>query len=108
MQVEQHLLLEVVLSIIDRDAVIVPVQPVDQSRNRRFVQVAQVGGGLARLLSEHERLRVDEPKAVDDDFALDRLDRVDHDAHRPRVELLERLLRVNIRPRKPAVLCRLV
>jgi hypothetical protein len=47
-------------------------------------------------------LRVDEAESVDDDLALDGLDRVDDYSDGARCELLERLLRVDINAREPA------
>ena len=67
-----------------------------------FVQVAEVRGGLARFLAQHERLRVDEAEGVDDDFALDGLDGVDDDGDGARGELLEGLLRVDVDGGEPA------
>ena len=66
------------------------------------MEVANVGGGLSGLLAHEEELRVDEAEGVDDHLALDRLNRVDHDGHAPRVELLKALLGLNINPRQPA------
>lgn len=37
----------------------------------------------------YEHLRVDQSEGIDDDLALDRLDRVDDDGHCARVELLK-------------------
>ena len=90
------------LPIRDSHRVVVPVQPVDQRLDRRLVQTAQIRGGLPRLLAEHHRLRTDAPKRVDHDLTLHRLDRIDHHRHGPRVERLERLLRVDVHPRQPA------
>jgi hypothetical protein len=58
-----------------------PIQPMDQGLNTRFVQVADVGSGLPRFLVEQHELRVDGPESVDDYFALDGLDRVNDDGH---------------------------
>ena len=92
-QVEEHALLELRLAIRDRDRVVVAVQAVDQGLDRRLLQVPDVGRRLARLDAHHDLLRVDGPERVDDDLALDRLDRVDDDGDRAGVQLLEGLRR---------------
>lgn len=51
----------------------------DQRLDARLVQVAQIRGGLARLLAHHDGGGGDEPEGIDDDFALDGLDGVDDD-----------------------------
>lgn len=78
------------------------VQTMDKGLNGRLVEVTDVGCGLARFLAKHERLRVDEAEGIDDDLALDRLDRVDDDGDGARGELLKRLLRVDIDTGQPA------
>ncbi len=55
--------------------------------------MAEVGGGLPRLLSHHQQLRVDGPEGVDDHLALHALDGVNDDCDRARVQLLEGLVR---------------
>lgn len=85
----QHALLEGGLAVADADAVVVTVEAVDESLDRWLVEVAQVGGGLAGLLSEHEGLWVDEAEGIDDDLALDGLDGVDDHGDGAGSELLE-------------------
>jgi hypothetical protein len=58
--------------------------------------MTQVAGALAGLLAHHQELWVDESEGIDDDFALDRLDRVNDDGDGAGVQLLERLLGVDI------------
>lgn len=57
----------------------------DESLDRGLVQVAQVAGALTRLLAHHQELRVDQSERIDDDFALDGLNRVDDDSDGSRV-----------------------
>ena len=64
--------------------------------DRRLVEVTNVRSGLARLLTKHKRLRVDQAEGVDDDLALDGLDGVYHDGDGAGSELLEGLLGVDI------------
>jgi len=64
--------------------------------------MSHVRCGLSGLLSEHESLRVDEAEGVDDDLALDGLDRVNDDGDGARCELFEGLLSVDVDARKPA------
>lgn len=102
MQVHQHALLKRCLAVADADAVVVPVQAVNQGLDGRFVEVAKVGRRLPRFLAQHERLWVDEAKGVDDDLALDGLDGVDDDGDGARCELLKGLLRVDVDAGQPA------
>lgn len=61
----------------------------------------QIGGGLARLLTKHQGLWIDEAESVDDDLTLDRLDGVDDNGNSTRSELFERLLGIDIDTRQP-------
>jgi hypothetical protein len=64
--------------------------------------MSDVGCGLSGLLSEHESLRVDEAEGVNDDLALDGLDRVNDDGDSAWCELFEGLLGVDVDAREPA------
>ena len=77
-QIHEHLFFEFIFSIINDNGIVVAVQSVNEGLNTRFLQVSDVGGGLAGLLSHHHELRINESEAVDDDLALDGLDGV-HD-----------------------------
>jgi hypothetical protein len=101
-QVHEHVLLEGGLAVANAYRVIVSVEAVNQSLDRGLVEVSNVGCGLPGFLSEHECLRVDEAEGVNDDLALDGLDRVDDHSDSAGCELLERLLRVDINAREPA------
>lgn len=89
-------------SVVDSDRVVMPVQTVDQSLNRRFVEMAQIGCGLARLLTKHQGLWVDEAESVDDNLTLNGLDRIDDNGDSTRSELFEGLLGVDIDTGQPA------
>ena len=101
-QVHQHVLFQARLAVIDADAVVMPVEAVDERLDGGLVQVAEVGGRLPGLVAHHERLRVDEAEGVDDDLALDGLDGVDDDGDGARGQLLEGLLRVDVDGGEPA------
>lgn len=58
--------------------------------------MTNVGCGLAWLVAHHEGLWVDKTEGIDDDFTLDRLNRVNNDGDGARSKLLERLLRVDV------------
>ena len=91
MQVHKHSLFQLRLAIIDRKRVVVPVQAVDQSLDGRFLDVSDVGRGLAGLGALDDGVRVDEAEGVDDDLALDGLYRVDDDGDGAGVEGFEGL-----------------
>lgn len=78
------------------------VQAMDKSLDRRFVEMTQIRCGLTRLLAHDNGLWCDESEGINDDFALDGLDGVDHDGNGARGELFEGLLGVDIDGRKPA------
>lgn len=101
-QIHQHVLLQPRLPIVDRDAVVVAVETVDESLDRGFVQVAQVRGCLPWFLAHHDRLGLNETESINDNLALHRLDRVDDNGHGTRGELLKGLLGVDVDGRKPA------
>lgn len=64
--------------------------------------MAQVGCTLSRLLTQHQRLRVDETEGVNDDLSLDGLYGIDDDGDSAGCQLLERLLGVDIDRGEPA------
>ncbi len=78
------------------------VKTMDKSLDRWFVEVTQVGGCLSGLLSEHERLRIDESESVNNDLSFHRLNWVYNDGNGSGGKLLEGLLSVDIDAGKPA------
>lgn len=101
-QVHQHVLLQSSLPVVDRNAVVVAIQAVDESLDRGLVQVSQVRCCLARLLTHHNSLGLNETEGINDDLALHGLNRVDDDGDGARSQLLEGLLGVDIDRREPA------
>mmetsp|Transcript_3142 Transcript_3142/g.7971 ORF Transcript_3142/g.7971 Transcript_3142/m.7971 type:complete len:340 (-) Transcript_3142:11-1030(-) len=101
-KVHKHLLLELALAVRNRDGIVVPVQPVDQSLYGGLVEVPDDRCGLPGLLPQHDHLRVDAAKSVDHHLPLHALDRIHHHRHGTLVERLKTLLRVDVHPRKPA------
>lgn len=65
------------------------VEAVDEGLDGRFVDVADVGGSLTRLIASNNGLRLDEPEGVDDNLSFHRLNRVDHDGDRAGVKRLK-------------------
>ena len=59
-----HLLLELVFPVVDGDGVVVPVEAMDEGLDRGLLQMAQVGGGLAWLLSQHHHVWVDQSEGI--------------------------------------------
>lgn len=70
-QIHQHGLLELRLSVGDGNGVIMPVQAMNQSLNTGFVDMTDIGCCLAGLLAHDDTVRVDESEGVDHDLALD-------------------------------------
>ncbi len=101
-EVHEHILLEPGFSVLDSDAVVMPVQPVYQGLDAGFVEMAQVGGGLSRFLAHHEGLGGDEAECVDYHFPLDGLDGIDHYSDGAGGELFEGLLGVDVDGGEPA------
>lgn len=65
------------------------VKAVNKRLDRRFVEMSQIGCTLARFLAEHERLWVDETESINDDFALNGLNRINNNGNSSRGQLLE-------------------
>lgn len=70
-EIEQHLLLKFVLSIINCDRVVVSVQAMDQCLDAWLVQVTDIGGCLARFVAHCCGLGIDQTESINDDLALD-------------------------------------
>lgn len=90
-EVEQHFVVEVVLVGADDHGIVVTVETVDEGLDAGLLEVADHGGGLARLEAHHEALRADEAEGVHDDLAAHALHRVHHHGDAARVELFEAL-----------------
>ena len=58
--------------------------------------MAKITCALTWLLAHHKELRIDQAKGINNDLTLNRLDRIDNDGDRTRVQLLEGLLSVNV------------
>jgi hypothetical protein len=69
--------------------VVLSIQIVYQSLNTRLVQMPNVTRRLPCLLSTHDRMRIDSPERINNDFSPDGLNRIDNDGDGARVQLLE-------------------
>mmetsp|Transcript_24751 Transcript_24751/g.57698 ORF Transcript_24751/g.57698 Transcript_24751/m.57698 type:complete len:266 (-) Transcript_24751:471-1268(-) len=96
MQVHQHLFFQFVLTIINDNRIIMSVEAMNQSLNRRFLQMTNIGRGLSWLLSQHHQLGIDQAKAINHHLAFDGLDGIHHESDSSRVECLKRRLCVNV------------
>mmetsp|Transcript_10239 Transcript_10239/g.21461 ORF Transcript_10239/g.21461 Transcript_10239/m.21461 type:complete len:286 (+) Transcript_10239:190-1047(+) len=101
-QIHEHLLLQLILPVINHNRIIMPIQPMNQCLNRRFMQMPNIRGSLPRLLPQHHQLGINQPKTIDDHLPLDRLNRIHHQRHRPGIQSLKRTLRIDIRRTQPA------
>lgn len=72
-----------------------------------LVQVTEIRCGLSWFVAHHEGLRVDQPKGIDDNFALDGLYWIDNDSNGTWGELFKRLLGIDIDGRQPAAKARM-
>lgn len=106
-KIHEHVLLQGSLAIVDANRVIVPVEAVDKSLYRRLVEVTQVGCALSRLLTEHQRLWVDESEGIDNDLAFDGLYGIDNDGDCAGCQLLEGLLGIDVDRGEPAAEARM-
>jgi hypothetical protein len=59
--------------------------------DRRLVQVTESRRGLARLLTKHHDLRIDQSECIDHHLAFDTLNRINDNGHRTRIERFEAL-----------------
>lgn len=69
------------------------VKTVDEGLNGGLVNVTDVRGCLPRLLTQDDSMGVDETEGINDDLALDRLDRIYDHGNRARIQGFERLTR---------------
>lgn len=58
--------------------------------------MTDIGRRLARFLSHDDGIGIDESKGIDDDFAWDRLDWIDDNCNCSRLQLLKRLLCIDV------------
>mmetsp|Transcript_17893 Transcript_17893/g.36694 ORF Transcript_17893/g.36694 Transcript_17893/m.36694 type:complete len:256 (+) Transcript_17893:205-972(+) len=101
-KIHQHLLFQLAFPVADRDGIVMPVETVNQSLDRRLVEVADDRRRLSWLLPQHHHLRVDGTKGIDDNLSLDRLNRVHDHSDCSLIQRLEALLRVDINAGEPA------
>lgn len=122
-QIEQHLLFQVVSAVSNRNRVVVTIEAVDQSLNRWLLQVTDVRSGLPRLLVQGNRLRIDGAEGIDDDLgqvknkvyaqhieiylSLDRLNWINHNGDCTIRQRLKALLCIDIDSRQPATKSRM-
>lgn len=85
MQVHQHRLFKVRLAVIHHDRIIVPIQPMDEGLDARFVDLSDIRRRLPGLLASKDGLWTDETESVNHNFTLHGLNGVDHYGDRTRV-----------------------
>ena len=107
MQIHEHVLFQSGLAVGDCDAVVVAIQSVNERLYGRFVQVAEIAGCLARFLTHHECLWVDEAEGIYDNFALDGLDGINDDSDGTTGKRFKRLLCVDVHGGEPAAEARM-
>ena len=57
----------------------------DEGLNGGFVNVTDIGGSLSGLVSHNNAVWVDKSEGIDNDFAFDRLHRVNYNCNRTSV-----------------------
>ena len=95
-QVHQHVLLQTSLAIGDADAIIMPIETVNESLYGWLVKMTKIRSCLARFVAHYEGLRVNEAECVNDNFAFYRLYRINDNGNGARSELFEGLLSVDV------------
>lgn len=101
-KIQQHFLLQLISSVVNVDRVIIFIQSFIHSFNGGFIKIPIDRGSLPGLLTRHGSFHIDKSKSINDDFSPDGLYGVDDNSHTFGVELLERLLCVNIHTGEPA------
>ena len=101
-QVEEHPLLDLRLTVVNGDRVVVLVETSGESHQGWLRDMTNVAGGLTRLLAHHHCLWVDGPEGVDHNFTFDRLDGVNDYSDSARVQLFLGFLGLNIGAGEPA------
>ena len=81
MQVHKHSLFKFSLAVCNCDGIVVSIQSVNKGLNAGLVNVTDIRGGLSRLLSQNNGVRVDETEGINYNFPLDGLDREIGRAH---------------------------
>jgi hypothetical protein len=67
-QIQQHLLLQIVSTISNRNRVVVAIETVNQRLDRRLLQMTNVRSCLTRLLIHCNSLRIDSAKSINNDL----------------------------------------
>lgn len=93
MQIHQHRLLELCLTIVDRDGIVVSVETVDKGLNGGFVYVSDVGCRLPGFLALQYGARINQTEGINHNFAFDGLDGVNNHSDSTRVKRFKRLAR---------------
>jgi hypothetical protein len=78
MQVHEHRLLQLGLTVVHRDRVVVSVETVYKGLNRRLVYVPNIRRRLPRLSTRNDSVRIDQPEGVNNNLAFYRLDRINN------------------------------
>lgn len=71
MEVHQHVFLESSFPVVDADAVVVAVQPVDESLYGGFVEMTDVRCSLSWFVAHHQGLRIDQTESINDNLSFD-------------------------------------
>lgn len=79
-EVHKHRLFELGHAVVDGDGVVGAVETMKEGLDVRFLDMADVGGGLARFLTSDECSVGNEPECINDDLALDGLDGIYDDS----------------------------
>ena len=85
-QVEEHLLFELILSVIDCNTVVVSIQSMSFCNSTWFLNVTNVRSCLSWLGLGHHSLLIDWSKSVNHNSAFDRLNWINDDSYRSRVQ----------------------
>mmetsp|Transcript_687 Transcript_687/g.1083 ORF Transcript_687/g.1083 Transcript_687/m.1083 type:complete len:265 (+) Transcript_687:399-1193(+) len=101
-EVHEHLFFKFIFAVINDNGVIVSIKSMNECLNGWFIEMSNIRSSLPGRLTKHHELRVDKPKAVNDDLSLDGLNGIDNECNSSRVKSLKRRLRIDVGGREPA------
>eukprot|EP01018_Ginkgo_biloba_P034745 Gb_24819 [translate_table: standard] len=79
-----------------------PIQTMDQSLNRWFIEMPKIRSCLSGLLTKHHSLWIDQPECINHNLSLHTLNGINHHSNCSLIQGFKTLLCIDINTRKPA------